>query len=56
MYLMIGSENGDWLHYPYDDSPETALGIVNRYQLYDYINFNGSVFNNKFGLVNLNIN
>ena len=53
---MIGSENCDWFHYPFDDSPETAIGIVNHCKLYDYINFDGSVFNNKFGLINLNIN
>ena len=53
---MIGSENCDWFYYPYDDSPETTIDIVNRCQLYDYINYDDSVFNNKFGLVNLNIN
>ena len=56
MCLMIGSKNCDWFHYPYDDSPETANGIINRCQLYDYINFDGYVFNNEFGLIDLNIN
>ena len=56
MCLIIGSKNCDSFHYPYDDSPETAIDIVNRCQLYDYTNFDGSVLNNKFGLVNLNIN
>ena len=53
---MISSENCDWFHYPYDDSPETSIDIVNHCQLHDYINFDGYVFNNKFCLLNLNIN
>ena len=56
MCLIIGSENCDWFHYLYDDLPETTVGIVNPCQLYDCINFDGSVFNIKFGVINLNIN
>ena len=43
------------INYPYDESPDTTADIISRCQKYDYINFDGSIFDNNFSILNLNI-
>ena len=43
------------INYPYDKSPDTIVDIISRCQKYDYNNFDGSIFDNNFSIINLNI-
>ena len=42
------------INYPYDESPDTTVDIISRCQRNDYNNFDGSLFDNNFSILNLN--
>ena len=43
------------INYSCDESPETIVDIISRCQKYDYNNFDGSIFDYNFSILNLSI-